>query len=120
MSTNGASEFLRTFIQDAVLQQQLADSVFDTGTLTFGQWQMVARAEGHNFSETEFEVALNADPALLPELNRLAAEYNLLLQPELDFELTDDELETVAGGCTGPNCNGETAGNGRYAPQFKV
>ena len=68
------------------------------GALTFSQWQHLASAQGYRFSEAEFEAALNDDPTLIPALEAIAAAWGIVLQPELEFELTEDEMLTVAGG----------------------
>ena len=98
MTSHNAHDFIDLFLADAQLQQQLAASIMTEGALTFSQWQQLANVQGFRFSEAEFEAALNDNPTLIPALEAVAAAWGIVLQPELEFELTEDEMLTVAGG----------------------
>ena len=122
MSTITATHFLSAFLGDAAMQQQLAARIIEDRTLTFAHWQHIATGHGWNFAEADFDAALAADPALMPTLERLAETHHLWQYLDVDFELSEAELETIAGGAK-PTCNppsGQGNVNRTSNPKFKA
>jgi predicted ribosomally synthesized peptide with nif11-like leader len=79
MSTESVSQFLSVVSSDSALKEKLAAI---TDSVNFIQ---IAQASGYNFS--------------LEDLQAYIAQHN-------NGELSEDELEAVAGGCASPNnCN---------------
>ena len=98
MPNQTARTFLETFLHDTAMQQQLKAVILADGMLTFAHWQQIATRHGWRFSEANFEAVLIAAPALIAALEAVAAEWGVVLQPDLEFELSEDELATVSGG----------------------
>ena len=110
MSNLPASTFLHAFVADSTMQQQLKASIMADGMLTFAHWQKIANQHGWNFTETEFQETLVSDSSLLTTLEQLAEANGLWFQTNAAFELSEEELETVAGG--GPDSSGRAQENG--------
>ena len=98
MENTTASTFLHTLVNDLPMQQQLKAGIVTDGVLTFAHWQHVANQHGYFFTEAEFDTALTANADLLAALEQLVEANGLWLQTEAAFELSETELETVAGG----------------------